>query len=116
MLSRIFISIHDEFGCAAQGVFAQFHGRRARVAGPSGKFDVGAGLTRDASDHADRQIFLFQHRALFNVNFDIAEQILRSHLAGFDSGRVAAELPNRIGHCDAVGVHHGQFRFIHVSG
>jgi hypothetical protein len=61
-------------------------------------------------------MLFLQHRALFDVDFDITEQFLRIEPARIQARRVAAETPNGIGHCDAAGIDASQIVRVESAG
>jgi hypothetical protein len=62
-------------GGTRERVAPEVHRRRAGVARAAAENDLGARLAGDGRHDADREFFGFEDRSLFDVNFDVAEQV-----------------------------------------
>src|SRR5678815_1634914 len=65
----------DEFRRRAECIAAQIHGRGSGVSRTSDELDADPALSRDAADRADREALPFEHRSLFDVNFNVSEKL-----------------------------------------
>jgi hypothetical protein len=50
----------------------------------------------DGGDDTDREISSFEHRSLFDVDFDVAEHFFSAHDISVDTAGIAAECQERV--------------------
>ena len=62
----------NDFRCRGRRIVAQGHRDGAGVTGHASKHNPESRRTGDRGDDPDRQIMLQQHRALLDMNFDVA--------------------------------------------
>ena len=74
------------------------------MAGHAVNLDHETAETIDRGDHADRETFGFQHRALFDVKLHVGRYFVSTPRRLHDVCRVQAELPDGFTHTDAIAV------------
>ena len=94
------LDLDDAFGRARQRVAPQCHRHGAGVTGHAGEPRRQTGGAGNRADHADRQIFRLQHRALLDVQLDIGQQFAARPCGGADMIGVETELNQRLAHRD----------------
>src|SRR5450830_1138591 len=104
VLRAALLYVENDFGGGSGGVLAHAHRGGAGMAGDALELDNVARTARNRGDDADRQVAVEQHRTLFDVDFDVAQQCRRIAGNGRNRIDVMAGLGEYVAHADAVAV------------
>ena len=79
----------DHLRGSGSRVVAQRHRHRAGMAGDAAHGHTPARKARDGADHPNRQVLMQQHRALLDMDFDIADELVAARQRGDARGSAA---------------------------